>query len=201
MIHVTGDISVGPDLLLNVCHSREPERSPGRSAPARLSMTSSAEISIRAAQTTDAEAIARLLGQLGYDATPADIASRLVRILTRSDHRFVIAEAEGLVVGWIHASVSEHIDSAACVLIEGLVVDRAHRGHGIGRVLLDDAEAWARAIGCSLVRLRSTDARTEAHQFYQHLGYTKVKTQHSFAKAVDPEGQRLIARLVPRVEH
>jgi hypothetical protein len=51
------------------------------------------------------------------------------------------------------------------------------------------------------VRLRSTDARTEAHKFYQHLGYTKVKTQHSFAKAVDPDGQRLIARLVPRVEH
>jgi amino-acid N-acetyltransferase len=159
------------------------------------------EISIRAAETTEAQAIARLLGQLGYDATPADIASRLARILTRRDHRFVIAEAEGQVVGWIHASVSEHIDSAACVLIEGLVVDREHRGRGIGRVLLDDAEAWARAIGCSLVRLRSTDARTEAHQFYQHLGYTKVKTQHSFAKAVDSGGERSIARLVPRVEH
>jgi N-acetylglutamate synthase-like GNAT family acetyltransferase len=164
-------------------------------------MTPSAGVSIREAETSDADAVARLLGQLGYDATPADIASRLARILTRSDHRFVIAEAEGLVVGWIHASVSEHIDAAACVLIEGLVVDRDYRGRGIGRVLLDAAEAWARALGCSLVRLSSTDARTEAHQFYQHLGYTKVKTQHSFAKAVDPEGQRLIARLVPRVEH
>ena len=94
-----------------------------------------AEMSIRAAETRDADAVARLLAQLGYDATPADIASRLARILTRSDHRFVIAEAEGVVVGWIHASVSEHIDSAACVLIEGLVVDRERRGRGIGRVL------------------------------------------------------------------
>ena len=125
-------------------------------------MGSTAGISIRTTRTTDAEEVARLLGQLGYDATPADIASRLARILTRSDHRFVVAEAESRVVGWIHASVSEHIDSAACVLIEGLVVDREHRGRGIGRVLLDDAESWARAIGCSLVRLRSTDARTEA---------------------------------------
>jgi GNAT superfamily N-acetyltransferase len=164
-------------------------------------MASSAGISIRAAKTSDADAVVRLLGQLGYDATVADIAARLARILTRSDHRFVVAEADDLIVGWIHASVSEHIDSAACVLIEGLVVDRAQRGRGIGRVLLDDAEAWARTIGCSLVRLRSTDARTEAHQFYQHLGYTKVKTQHSFAKAVNAEGQQLIARLVPRVEH
>jgi len=166
-----------------------------------ISMGSPAGLSIRGAETRDAEAVSRLLAQLGYDATPADIASRLARILMRSDHRFVIAEAEGVVIGWIHASVSEHIDAAACVLLEGLVVDREHRGRGIGRVLLDDAEAWARSIGCSLVRLRSTDARTEAHKFYQHLGYTKVKTQHAFAKAIDPEGERLIARLVPRVEH
>jgi GNAT superfamily N-acetyltransferase len=112
----------------------------------------------------------------------------------------MVAEADGAVVGWLHASISEHIDSDACVLIEGLVVDREHRGHGIGQMLLDDAEAWAKTIGCSLVRLRSTDARTEAHKFYEHLGYTKVKTQYSFAKAVDPRGQASIATLVPRVQ-
>jgi GNAT superfamily N-acetyltransferase len=157
-------------------------------------------MTIRAVEAADAEAVARLLEQLGYRAPPAELASRLARVVVRSDHRFRVAEADGAVVGWIHASISEHIDSDACVLIEGLVVDRGQRGRGIGRILLDDAEAWARTIGCSLVRLRSTDARTEAHKFYEHLGYTKVKTQYSFAKAVDPRGQASIATLVPRVQ-
>ena len=163
-------------------------------------MTLSAGIVIRPVQTADAGAVAGLLEQLGYGAAGPDIASRLARVIVRSDHRFMVAEADGAVVGWIHSSISEHIDSEACVLIEGLVVNREHRGRGIGQMLLDDAEAWARTIGCSLVRLRSTAARTEAHKFYQHLGYTKVKTQYSFAKAVDAHGQRLIASLTPRVE-
>lgn len=160
----------------------------------------STQVSIRPVEPADADAVARLLDQLGYSASAADIAPRLTRIIARRDHRFMLAEADGAVVGWIHASISEHIDAEACVLIEGLVVDRAYRGHGIGRLLLDDAEAWATATGCSLVRLRSTDARTEAHRFYEHLGYTNVKTQYSFAKAVDPRGQSLLARLVPRVD-
>ena len=164
-------------------------------------MASITGMTIRAVEAADADAVARLLEQLGYSASPRDIASRLARIGDRSDHRFRVAEADDVVVGWIHASVSEHIDSDACVLIEGLVVDREHRGRGIGQMLLDDAETWARAMGCSLVRLRSTDARTEAHRFYEHLGYTKVKTQYSFAKAVDSRGQRLLAGLVPRVEN
>ena len=87
------------------------------------------------------------------------------------------------------------------MLIEGLVVDRTYRGRGIGKLLLTRAEEWARANGCLLVRLRSTAARIDAHLFYEHLGYVKVKTQFSFAKAVDAAGEHLIQRLVPHVEN
>ncbi len=163
-------------------------------------MASTAGIGIREARLTDSFAVARLLGQLGYDAGAADIGARLARVLARADHRFVVADTGGTVVGWLHASISEHIDADACVLIEGLVVDRDHRGRGIGRLLLEQAEQWASENGCGLVRLRSTDARAAAHRFYEHLGYTHVKTQYSFAKAVDPAKQELIGRLVPRVE-
>ena len=140
------------------------------------------------------------MAQLGYQVTPEDAGRRLARILARPDQRFLVAEFGDEVAGWIHISLSEHIDAETCVMIEGLVVDRARRRSGIGRQLLGEAEAWARAQGCALVRLRSTDARTEAHKFYEHLGYTKVKTQYSFAKAVDPAQADVIQRLVPRVE-
>ncbi len=112
----------------------------------------------------------------------------------------VPADAGGTPVGWLHASLSEHIDAETCVLIEGLVVDRAHRGVGIGKTLLADAERWARAAGCSLVRLRSTDARTEAHRFYEDLGYVRIKTQYSFAKPLDEPARVRLGGLVPRLD-
>ena len=159
------------------------------------------DVVVRLARTADAEVIAQLMLQLGYEISAADAAARLSRILPKREHQFLIADADGVSVGWLHASLSEHVDAETCVLIEGLVVDRACRGHGIGKMLLARAEEWAKANGCSLVRLRSTAARTDAHRFYEHLGYTKVKTQFSFAKAVDAAGEHLIHKLVPKVEN
>ncbi len=159
------------------------------------------DVVVRSARTEDAGVIAQLMLQLGYEISASDAGTRLSRILSKREHQFLIAEAGGAPVGWLHASLSEHIDAETCVLIEGLVVDRTYRGHGIGKALLARAEEWARANGCLLVRLRSTAARTEAHRFYEHLGYVKIKTQFSFAKAVDPAGEHVIRKLVPKVEN
>jgi GNAT superfamily N-acetyltransferase len=161
----------------------------------------SVNISIRAARPADAGSIAELTGQLGYALTAEDAAARLSKILSKRDQQFLIAEAGGRVLGWMHAALSEHIDSATCVVIEGLVVDRNHRGQGIGKLLLARAEHWAKASGYSLVRLRSTSTRTGAHRFYEHLGYTNVKTQYSFAKGLDAAGRDAVKRLAPRVEN
>lgn len=68
--------------------------------------------------------------------------------------------------------------------IGGLVVDERHRDAGIGRLLLEQAEAWARAKGCGTIRLRSNIIRKEAHQFYLNVGYSNNKTQHAFAKTL-----------------
>lgn len=38
-----------------------------------------------------------------------------------------------------------------------------------------------------------------AHQFYQELGYTNIKTQHSFGKSLDESGSALLSKFVPRV--
>jgi GNAT superfamily N-acetyltransferase len=157
-------------------------------------------VSVRPARKSDAASIARLMSQLGYEVSPLDAGARLERISAKPEHRFLVAEFDGSVVGWIHASLSEHLDAETCVLIEGLVVDRRQRRAGIGKQLLTEVEEWARATGCAMVRLRSTDARTEAHKFYEHLGYRKIKTQFSFAKAVDPDRGDVLDRLVPRVE-
>ena len=154
----------------------------------------------RAARVEDAAAVAALVSQLGYDAAPQDVSGRLARLLARDDQRFVVAEAGGRLLGWVHVQLAEYVESGTFAVIGGLVVDRAHRRQGIGAALMAEAESWARARGCTVMRLWSSTTRAPAHRFYAGLGYAQVKTQYSFVKPLEPGGAEMAGRLVPRVE-
>jgi GNAT superfamily N-acetyltransferase len=156
-------------------------------------------IPMRMARLSDVDGIARLTTQLGYEVEGPAVSARLSRILARPDHRFLVAERDGRLVGWVHATVWESVEAGAFVVICGLVVDRALRRQGIGRALLANAGEWAAEQGCSVVRLWSSVARTEAHRFYEQLGYTNIKSQYSFVKSVGPAGERDFAGFIPRI--
>ena len=157
-------------------------------------------IAVRPARISDAEAISRLTTELGYEAGAALVAARLARILDRSDQQFWMAEVDGAPAGWIHALVAEYVESEAFVMIAGLVVDSRYRRQGVGRLLLQQAEAWAKQQGCSLVRLSSSATRTAAHRFYGDVGYTNIKTQYSFVKPLDEAARERFSAFVPRVD-
>ena len=158
------------------------------------------DVSVRPATVADAAAVARLTQQLGYEITPEVAETRLSHILSTPTQTFLIAEAAGEAVGCLHLSISDHIDEERSVRVEGVVVDRARRGSGVGKRLIAEGEAWARANGCGIVRLNSSSTRHGAHRFYERLGYTNVKTQYSFAKRVDGQGPETLIKLVPRVD-
>jgi GNAT superfamily N-acetyltransferase len=162
-------------------------------APAR------ADITIRSARLSDAETIAALTTQLGYDAELSTVASRLSRLLARSDQQLLVADDGGRAIGWIHMVITEYVEADAFVVIGGLVVDREYRKQGIGRRLLIRAEEWAAQHGCSLVRLSSNVKRVEAHGFYERAGYANLKTQYAFAKRVGSVGPEALRALVPDV--
>ena len=154
----------------------------------------------RPATAGDASAIAVLVTQLGYEASTGEVTARLARLLARPDQHFIVAEIEGRLIGWVHVDVVEYIDSEPYAHVAGLVVSRDHRRQGIGAALMAAAETWAREQGCAVIRLRSSATRTAAHRFYESVGYTNVKTQYAFAKALDARGDDFASRLVPRVE-
>jgi GNAT superfamily N-acetyltransferase len=156
-------------------------------------------MTVRLATLSDADDIASLTLQLGYHVESTLLKARLSRFLARPDHRFLVAELDARVVGWVHAILSECIEAGTYVTIGGLVVERTHRSRGIGRVLIERAEEWAREEGCSMVRLWSTTARSAAHRFYERHGYSKIKTQYAFAKALDGAGHQLLGGLAPRL--
>jgi GNAT superfamily N-acetyltransferase len=76
------------------------------------------------------------------------------------------------------------IETEPIAEISGLVVDQSMRSCGIGKVLLDSAEQWARSIGCDAISVRSNVKRDRAHRFYERSGYEHVKDQRQFRKSL-----------------
>lgn len=58
------------------------------------------------------------------------------------------------------------------LLIEAVRVASSTRGSGLGRALIGWAHAWGAARGATLAQLTSDKRRTDAHRFYESLGYT-----------------------------
>jgi GNAT superfamily N-acetyltransferase len=140
--------------------------------------------SFRPAARDDAPALAGLAGALGYPTRPSELRERLEVLLGRETHAVLVAEEEGTAVGWLHVFEEVSLVAPPRALIAGLVVDEGRRGTGIGRGLVERAEAWAAGRGLTSMRVRSRDGRGEAHAFYRQLGYELSKTQALFWKSL-----------------
>jgi GNAT superfamily N-acetyltransferase len=141
-------------------------------------------LTIRAARREDVSALTSLTDQLGYPSTAAQVETRLGRLLNENGDAVFVAERGGQVIGWVQVGFYLTVESDGAAEIRGLVVDAGHRGGGVGRRLMERAEGWARERGLAMMRVRSNVVRGGAHAFYQRLGYTIVKTQHAFGKAL-----------------
>lgn len=145
---------------------------------------------IRGAVPDDAERISIInRDALGYPCAADTVRERLVCILARNADRLVVVcrEADGYVGGFLHGADYETIHNGSQKNIMSLAVDSAFRGLGLGRMLLDAIEGWARAAGCTGVRLVSGFDRVDAHQFYLHCGYTLRKNEKNFIKHFETE--------------
>jgi GNAT superfamily N-acetyltransferase len=142
-------------------------------------------IRVRRAISSDISQLAQLAGQLGYPSSEDQIRERLAGIEAAPEHALFVAEsANGKLAGFLNVFVMRTIDSDARTEIAALVVDDAHRSLGVGKVLIEQAEAWARENGCGTIGLRSNVIRERAHRFYERLGYEHYKTQKAFRKTL-----------------
>jgi GNAT superfamily N-acetyltransferase len=147
--------------------------------------STSAKVKIRKARRGDAEWIARLSGQLGYPASAEQISARLRQLTPATKHAVFVAESpekgSGL-IGWLHVSVSQLLESDTRAEVNGLIVAEGQRSGGAGAKLLQAAEEWARRRGCKGMNVRSNVIRERAHKFYEAHGYEHYKTQKAFRK-------------------
>lgn len=137
---------------------------------------------IREITPDDALAAANLSGELGYQTSAEAIRQRIESLLGRPDQTVFVACLSGEVVGWIDLAVTWHLATDPRVEIQGLVVSVEVRSRGIGRLLVERAEQWARSRGIAAMLVRSRIAREDAHRFYLREGYQRTKTSAVFTK-------------------
>ncbi|MEK7388324.1 MAG: GNAT family N-acetyltransferase [Elusimicrobiota bacterium] len=151
--------------------------------------TTSPLLRIRPAATQDGPRLADLNEQLGYPASPEEVSARLIKILSLGAGAVFVGESDGIVAGWIeiHQRPPLLVDGGCEAEIMGLVVDARLRRSGLGRKLITQAEGWAQARGCRVLRVRTNVVRQDAPAFYERLGFAKAKTQSVYKKAVANE--------------
>ncbi|MFA5970307.1 MAG: GNAT family N-acetyltransferase [Sphingomonas sp.] len=110
-------------------------------------------------------------------AEPLDPAylSAFAAIDADPNQRLLVAELGGKVVGTMQLSflpgISNH--GAWRGQIEAVRVVRAHRSAGLGAAMIAWAVARCRERECSHAQLTSNATRTDAHRFYERLGWKK----------------------------
>ncbi len=132
---------------------------------------------IRLAELGDAQAIADLSAQWGYQSTHEKIKHLLFEILHNKDHAIFILSHENQMIGWIHGIYSLRVESDPFVEIGGLVVDRDFRRNGLGKHLVNKIVELSLSRNCHLIRVRCNIIRREANAFYGAIGFKEVKQQ------------------------
>lgn len=143
-------------------------------------------MTIREAKLEDAEAINQLNTYPLKHEYPLEEAKQQLRYLLSSPTNKVFVHViEEKVVGYIQLSEYVCTYGPKLMNVMALVVNEDIHGHGIGRSLLNHAELWAKENNAEGIRLNSGVERTEAHKFYEHQGYKRVKNQVNFRKLFD----------------
>lgn len=135
-------------------------------------------VRFREAGRDDVPAIVALLREdvlgAGRERAPeATYRAAFEAMLAEPHNRMIVGEAAGHVVACYQLTLISGLsrDGARRAQIESVRVAGVMRGRGLGEALMRDAESRARAAGCRLVQLTSDRTRTDAHRFYERLGY------------------------------
>jgi GNAT superfamily N-acetyltransferase len=88
----------------------------------------------------------------------------------------IVAEVDGVVQGTFQLTIIPNMSYVGGKLaqVESVVVDAPMRGRGLGEAMIAWAVAEAKRRGCFRLQLTSNKARTDAHRFWERLGFVRT---------------------------
>jgi len=136
---------------------------------------------------------------------PADMASYLARAfapdiqldeIVAPGSILLLAERDGAFQGYLHiapAPTPDCVTGPAPLELKRLYVDPSHHGRGVGKQLLDEGLARARAAGAGTVWLGVWEHNTKAQRFYAREGFMRVG-EHPFVLGSDTQTDWIMQR-------
>ena len=133
---------------------------------------------IRRASAADADGIARIINaafeiERSFRRGPRTSPAEVLAMMT-GDTVFLVAHEDDRLVGAVEVRARGQ---------EGyfgmLAVDSSVRRGGIGRALVETAEAHCRAAGCSVMTMSTGENRTELIPYYEKMGYRVTSIEPS----------------------
>lgn len=130
---------------------------------------------LRLAVQDDVAELSRLFSQLGHPASASDLQARWAPWSAAGNSALVAARADGRLAGVavLHSTWVLHRPQPLG-RVTALVVDEAERGTGVGRRLVEAAEALFTQAGCGMLEITSNIALVKAHAFYERIGYERT---------------------------
>ncbi|MEV6022967.1 GNAT family N-acetyltransferase [Streptomyces sp. NPDC052036] len=137
------------------------------------------DLEIRHAVVDDVPAIVALLADdpLGAQRESPDDLTPYLTALDRVDsdpnQHVMVAVRDGRVIGTLQLTIIPGLSrkGANRSIIEGVRIHADERGSGLGTQLIEWAIDESRRRDCQLAQLTSDISRTDAHRFYQRLGF------------------------------
>lgn len=126
-----------------------------------------AGLRIRAYRETDQAAVVALWRECGLVRPWNDPVKDIQRKLLVQRDLFLVGTLSGRLAATVMAGYEGHRG-----WINYLAVAGDSRGRGIGRRMMDEAEARLRAIGCPKINLQIRSSNAEAVPFYRSLGFS-----------------------------
>ncbi|MEV7427152.1 MULTISPECIES: GNAT family N-acetyltransferase [unclassified Streptomyces] len=138
------------------------------------------DLTIRPAALDDIPTIVAMLADdpLGAQReSPDDLTPYIAayqRLANDPNQHLMVAVRGDRVVGTLQLTVIPGLSrrGATRSIIEAVRIHAEERGSGLGTRFIEWAVDESRRQGCQLVQLTSDAARTDAHRFYERLGFT-----------------------------
>lgn len=136
-------------------------------------------IEIRDAEALDMPGVLRVLAESGIDGghsfTLEEAREHYARIRQWPNFRLLVAVTDGEIAGTYSLLIMDKLGKRGTPagVVEDVAVLPSRQGQGIGRAMMEHARAECRRAGCYKLALSSNLKRTDAHRFYDSLGFER----------------------------
>jgi len=121
--------------------------------------------------------------EAAHEKAVTDMAQILHDGLATPGHHVFVLEVGGERVGRLWLAERE-IDGRRTIFIYDINIDAAHRGRGLGRAAMEQAEVEARRLGVDRIELNVFGGNEVARRLYASMGY--IDRAVRMAKDLDP---------------